>query len=104
MTCSATRWPSVSTAMGTLLPRLRLAPSYPALPSLSGVERRVRLSRMAGGGLAFAAGEVVQKHAQVMHHGLEHAGSEPALGLPVDDPQGGKSLGVQRQGALTLST
>jgi hypothetical protein len=41
----------VSTAACTFEPRLRLAPSYPERLALSGVERSVRLSRIAAVGL-----------------------------------------------------
>ena len=42
--------PQVSTAICTLLPRVRCAPSSPARRPLSSVDRRVRLSKMASEG------------------------------------------------------
>jgi hypothetical protein len=44
------RGPSVSTAMCTLLPFRRLAPSWPARSPLSGLDCSARLSKMAAVG------------------------------------------------------
>ena len=51
VTTRANRWPSVSTAMWTLDPFLRLCPSYPARAPLSGVDWIVRPSRITADGL-----------------------------------------------------
>ena len=63
---------------------MRLAPSHPARSPLSGVERRVRLSGMAGLSLALRPAGRAEDHTQVAGQGLEHAGGQPALRLLVD--------------------
>jgi tryptophan synthase beta subunit len=56
VTCSASRWPSVSTTMWTFEPFLRFAPSYAPRWPLSGVLYSVRLIGVEEGGRGAGAG------------------------------------------------
>ena len=82
----------MSTAMWTFEPLRRLAPSYPALAPLSGVEISVVLSKMAAEGCA-APADSPEEDAEVVGHRLEDARFDPALGLLVDGGPGREVAG-----------
>src|SRR3954447_11370796 len=93
MTCRASRWPSVSTAMCSLEPFLRLAPSYPARSPLSrcGAERAA--VQDGGTGLGVSTCGQAEDHAQVVGQGLEHTSGQPTLRLLVDCRPGRQVIG-----------
>src|SRR5215216_6545549 len=83
VTCKASRCPKVSTAACTFEPRLRLAPSYPERLPCSGVERSVRLSRIAAVGSLYPALCQAQQSSEVVHHRFESPSGKSSLSLLV---------------------
>jgi hypothetical protein len=81
VTCKARRCPRVSTAMYTLLPRFCFGPiiAGPGAALRRGLQRAAVQDRRRRR-LCAAYGQP-QDEAQVMHHGLERASTQPALGL-----------------------
>ena len=74
----------MSTAAWAFDPSLRLAPSGPARPPLSGVDCIVRLSKIDGRRLGPAAVGEAEDGAEVVDDRLEATGGEPAPGLLID--------------------
>ena len=84
VTCSASRWPSVSTAACTFDPLRRLAPSYPARAPDSGVELQRAAVEDHRGGLGVAPCKLAQQRAQIFDDDLEAASPNPALRLLIN--------------------
>jgi len=93
------RWPSVSSATWTCDPFLRLAPSCPARSPLSGVDRRVRLSRIATLGSAARPAASRSATRRSSTRALKHPAASQRRACWRTAGQGGRAFGLHRQGA-----
>ena len=80
VTCKASKWPKVSTPICPLLPRWRLAPSEPARGPLSGLDCRVRLSRMTAEGCTPLPSATASANHRRWPRALQHSASVGPVG------------------------